>query len=160
MHTGIGTCIQNHACLQRRVQGRVLRQRRGRVQGQGQARVAAAQYAAASELDSGSKLDRHFAPDVEFKPAIRKGEEHLRLDQVRSSRLLSRLLLGDDISRVMRLLLVSRLHFNLTNLTRSPVHVPAGPGDPDPACPEYYLRPTERIDRPRTPLHVGRLLDR
>ena len=37
--------------------------------------------AAASELDSGSKLDRHFAPDVEFKPAIRKGEEHLRLDQ-------------------------------------------------------------------------------
>ena len=56
--------------------------------------------AAASELDSGSKLDRHFAPDVEFKPAIRKGEEHLRLDQVRSFFKTARLL-GDDMSREM-----------------------------------------------------------
>ena len=36
---------------------------------------------AASELDSGSKLDRHFAPDVDFMEHIRWGEEHLRLDQ-------------------------------------------------------------------------------
>ena len=36
---------------------------------------------AASELDSGSELDRHFAPDYEFKTEIRKGEDHLRLDQ-------------------------------------------------------------------------------
>ena len=35
----------------------------------------------ASELDSGSKLDRHFAPDVDFMEHIRWGEEHLRLDQ-------------------------------------------------------------------------------
>eukprot|EP01064_Diplonema_japonicum_P006681 TRINITY_DN14525_c1_g2_i1.p1 TRINITY_DN14525_c1_g2~~TRINITY_DN14525_c1_g2_i1.p1 ORF type:complete len:599 (+),score=166.59 TRINITY_DN14525_c1_g2_i1:59-1855(+) len=35
----------------------------------------------ASELDSGSKLDRHFAPDVDFMDHIRWGEEHLRLDQ-------------------------------------------------------------------------------
>jgi len=34
-----------------------------------------------SELDSGSKLDRHFAPDVSFLKHIRLGDEHLRLDQ-------------------------------------------------------------------------------
>ena len=37
-----------------------------------------------SELDSGSKLDRHFAPDVPFKcpdSGILAGEEKLRLDQ-------------------------------------------------------------------------------
>ncbi len=36
---------------------------------------------APSELDSGSKLDRHFAPDVTFKGHIREGEDRLRLDQ-------------------------------------------------------------------------------
>lgn len=36
---------------------------------------------APSELDSGSKLDRHFAPDVTFKGHIREGEDKLRLDQ-------------------------------------------------------------------------------
>merc|ERR1719320_759646 len=34
-----------------------------------------------SELDSGSKLDRHFAPDVSFLKHIRLGDDHLRLDQ-------------------------------------------------------------------------------
>jgi len=34
-----------------------------------------------SELDSGSKLDRHFAPDVSFLKHIRLGDERLRLDQ-------------------------------------------------------------------------------
>jgi len=39
-----------------------------------------------SELDSGSKLDRHFAPDVSFlgtgdKPGVRHGDGELRLDQ-------------------------------------------------------------------------------
>jgi len=34
-----------------------------------------------SELDSGSKLDRHFAPDVTFLKHIRLGDEHVRLDQ-------------------------------------------------------------------------------
>lgn len=37
--------------------------------------------AQASELDSGSKLDRHFAPDVGFLAHIRHGEDHIRLDQ-------------------------------------------------------------------------------
>lgn len=36
---------------------------------------------APSELDSGSKLDRHFAPDMTFKGHIRQGEDMLRLDQ-------------------------------------------------------------------------------
>eukprot|EP00941_MAST-03F_sp_MAST-3F-sp1_P006417 g6417.t1 len=36
---------------------------------------------APSELDSGSKLDRHFAPDITFKNHIREGEDKLRLDQ-------------------------------------------------------------------------------
>jgi len=34
-----------------------------------------------SELDAGSKLDRHFAPDVSFENHIRYGDDFLRLDQ-------------------------------------------------------------------------------
>ena len=34
-----------------------------------------------SELDAGSKLDRHFAPDVSFENHIRYGDDYLRLDQ-------------------------------------------------------------------------------
>lgn len=34
-----------------------------------------------SELDSGSKLDRHFAPDISFLGHIRHGDDMIRLDQ-------------------------------------------------------------------------------
>jgi sulfite oxidase len=37
--------------------------------------------AAASKLDSGSKLDRHFAPNVTFIDHLRHGDDHVRLDQ-------------------------------------------------------------------------------
>jgi hypothetical protein len=127
-----------------------------------------------SELDSGSKLDRHFAPDMTFKGHIREGEDMLRLDQVSSVTLALRALLflrslphreGEDILRLDQVgsvmfasdCLPLPLLPNTHPLLLSSFFTFSGPRHPDVAgaehCPQYFRRRRLKATYLHLPLH-------